>query len=369
MPLRDLVTFSIQELSVLDQTGTVDPTLEPQIGRKGLLKLYRAMCLARQADDRRLKLQRQGRIGTFPPTTGQEAAVCGPVFAMSPEDWYAIAFRDLGGQLLRGQSLVQDLLYYGGYEEGNVDVSSYLRNLPTAIPIASQCLHAVGIGYAIKYRKIHHKAVVCCFGDGATSEGAFHEALNFAGVWQLPIVFVCQNNQWAISTPLAKQTRSETIAQKAIAYGIHGIRADGNDVLAMVQVTRNALDRAYAGQGPTLVEALTYRLRMHSTADDPTKYRSEDEVHEWEKRDPIARYRTYLQNKGVLTDEIEQRLVDDIQLEIDSAVKQFESIRDFKADAPFDHIYGQRYPEIEAQREEFLKNLAMEKADAKVDHG
>jgi len=203
-------------------------------------------------------------------------------------------------------------------------------------------------------------AAVTFFGDGATSEGDLHEALNFASVWQAPVVFICQNNQWAISVARDKQTRSRSIAQKAIAYGMPGIQVDGNDALATYVATKQALERARAGEGPTLIEAVTYRLMMHTTADDPKKYRSEEEVESWWKKEPLLRFRKYLEEKGYWNEGKQRALDEEVKEEIDEAVRDFESRKDFKPDAPFDHVYGTEHEEIEEQRKQFLTDLERE---------
>jgi pyruvate dehydrogenase E1 component alpha subunit len=355
--------FSISSLQILDENAALDEVLEPSLDAGQLSRLYRAMVLARAVDDRLLKLQRQGRIGTFPPSTGQEASACAPTLAMTDKDWFVGSFRELGGRLMRGEPVVNVFLYYNGYEEGNAFPGGE-RTLPVSIIIASQMLHAVGIAYAMKIRGEADSAVVCFLGDGGTSEGDFHEALNFASLWQVPVVFIIQNNQWAISLPRRKQTRSQTLAQKAIAYDIPGVQVDGNDALAMYQAAKEALDRARAGHGPTLIEAVTYRLRMHTTADDPGKYRSEEEVHLWEKRDPLPRFRAYLQRKDLWNDEKQAQLEAEVKQQIEEAVKAFESHTDFRPDAPFDHVFGTRHAVIEQQRAEFLDNLKRETSDA-----
>jgi pyruvate dehydrogenase E1 component alpha subunit len=357
------LTFGIRRLGILDENGDYDSEHEPKLSVEELDRLYRAMVLAREVDDRLLKLQRQGRIGTFPPCTGQEASTCAPTLAMAEKDWFVGSFREMGGRLMRGEPIENAFIYYNGYEEGNTFPGGD-RTLPISVIIASQMLHAVGIGYAMKLRGDSDSAVVCFMGDGATSEGDFHEALNFASVWQVPVVFICQNNHWAISVPRRRQTGSRTLAQKAIAYDIAGVQVDGNDPLAMYQATKEALDRAHAGKGATLIEAVTYRMRMHTTADDPNKYRSEDEVQRWEKRDPLTRFRTYLERKGIWGDEQQRQLEAEVKQRIEEAVKAFESRTDFKPDAPFDHVFGTRHAVIEQQRAEFLDNLKRETSDA-----
>jgi pyruvate dehydrogenase E1 component alpha subunit len=301
-----------------------------------------------------LKLQRQGRIGTFPPCTGQEAAVCGPALAMGERDWLVGSYREIGARLMRGEPLENYLRYYAGYEEGNGTPAS-LRILPVAVVLASQLPLAVGIAYAMRQQGERDTAVVAFFGDGASSQGDFHEALTFAGVWKVPVVFICQNNGWAISVPRATQTASQTIAQKALAYGFEGIQVDGNDALAMVRATREALARARAGEGPTLIEAVTYRLLMHTTADDPKKYRSADEEQQWWQREPLIRMGSYLRREGLWDDERQARLESEVRERVDAAVRAVESARDARPDAPFDHAYGTPCSSIEAARRRFLQ--------------
>jgi pyruvate dehydrogenase E1 component alpha subunit len=367
MPLSDLASFQVQRLSVLDEHGELDTGLEPKLSPEEKLALYRAMLLAREADQKALKMQRQGRIGTFAPATGQEAASTAPAFAMTERDWFVGAFRELGGWLQRGMPIENFLLFHNGWEEGSVFPTSG-RTLPINIIVGSQTLHAVGLAYAMKLQGEKDAAVVAFFGDGATSQGDFHEALNFASVWQVPVVFICQNNQWAISVPLEKQTRARTIAQKAIAYDMPGVQVDGNDALAMLRATREALERARAGGGPTLIEAVTYRLMMHTTADDPTKYRTEEEVQAWWRRDPLKRFRRYLESQGLMDDARQAALDAEVKAEVEAAVARFESRKDFKPDAPFDFVFAEPHPELEAQRKEFLQ--ALEAAGgAEANHG
>ncbi len=356
MPQKKIASFSVSSLQILDDKGTVDSKLEPSLSDEQLLRAYRAMKLGRESDQRMLKLQRQGRLGTFGPGTGQEAAVCGPALAMGEKDWMVGAFREPTARLMRGESVIQSLQYWNGFEEGN-SLDPATRTTPIAVIVASQAPHAVGLAYAMQYRGEKDSAVVCFVGDGGTSEGDFHEALNFASVWRSPVVFVIQNNLWAISTPTKKQAYSKTLAQRAIAYDMPGIQVDGNDVLAMYQASKDALDRAHAGEGPTLIEAMTYRLMMHTTADDPKKYRTEEEEQEWWKKDPLIRFRSYLTEKGILDEEKENAFEVEIREHIDEQVKAFEEIDDYKPDAPFDHIFGTEHSYIERQRDEFLANL------------
>jgi len=364
MPRQEIAKFSVDYLQILDEDAKVDPKLEPDIEPDELHRIYRSMYLAREMDQRMLKLQRQGRIGTFGPCTGQEAIVVPAACAMGDDDWFVGAFRELGGRLARGEPLINTLLFHNGFEEGNVlPPEANSRLLPINIIVGSQCSQAAGLGYAMKYRG-EKAAVVAFMGDGATSEGDFHEGLNFAGVWKAPVVFISQNNQWAISVPREKQTSSRTLAQKGIAYDMPCIQVDGNDALAMTVVMREALERAYNGEGPTFIEAVTYRLMMHTTADDPRKYRSEEEEQEWWQKEPIARLRKYLEAKGLWDEKQEAAMVAEVKEQIDATVTEFEARTEFQPDLPFDHVFGTEHEEIVAQREEFLSNLRKEAGDA-----
>lgn len=359
MPLTEIARFTVPYLSVLDADGNLDVGLEPDVPQEEWIRLYRAMTFAREADDRMLRLQRQGRLGTFGPCTGQEAAHCGPALALTDRDWMVTSFREMGARLMRGETLTHQLLFYNGYEEGNVAPAG-ARILPVNIIVATQLPHAVGLAYAMKVRG-EEGAVLAFVGDGGTSQGDFYEALNFAGAWQVPVVFVIQNNGWAISIPRARQTRAETLAQKAIAAGIPGLVVDGNDALAMVRASREALDRARSGGGPTVLEAVTYRLMMHTTSDDPTRYRSEEEAQAWWKKDPIPRLRGYLERKGWWDAARQEALVAEVRGEIDAAVQALEARTEFKPDAPFDHVFGTAHPSLERQRAGFLASLEADK--------
>src|SRR5262245_61823605 len=329
-------TFQVEHLSILDSDGNVDTALEPEIAPATLQGMYRAMLRARRLDERMVRLQRQGRIGTFAPIKGQEASQVGSAFALTPRDWMVPSFRETAAMIHRGWPIERILAFFAGYLEGGQPGPDQ-HDLPIAIPVGTQLPHAVGLAYAAQYRG-DDAVVMAYFGDGATSEGDFHEAANFAGVWHVPVVFVCQNNQWAISVPLKKQTHSRTIAQKALAYGFPGIQVDGNDVLAVYAASREAVERARAGDGPTLIECVTYRLAMHTTADDPTKYRSEEEVAAWERKDPLTRFRAYLEKKTLFDAGVEQAVSD----EIDRAVEAFEAMPPADPLTAFDHVYAER---------------------------
>jgi pyruvate dehydrogenase E1 component alpha subunit len=357
---RETVELShqVEWLSILDEDGNLDEALEPRLDDDFLLRLHRAMLLGRRFDERMLKLQRQGRLGTFAPIKGQEASQLGAVAALRESDWMVPSFRETAAQLWRGQSMESVLLSYGGYLQGN-RLSEDVHTLPVSIPVGTQVLHAAGIAYAIKVRGKDDVAMAF-FGDGATSEGDFYEALNFAGVFQAPAVFVCQNNQWAISVPRAHQTAAKTLAQKALGAGIPGIQVDGNDVLAVYVAAREAVERARAGGGPTMVENVTYRLSLHTTADDPSVYRDEEEVKKWEKREPIPRFQKYLVGKGLLSEEtiasLEEEIKAEIQQAVDRAEKQMEELSG-EALTMFDHIYAEMPPYLQEQRDELAREL------------
>ena len=363
MPKKPLAKFTVPWLQILDEHGKVDAKLEPDLGPERAVEMYRWMRLARELDERMLKLQRQGRLGTFPPCTGQEAISIPAAMLMQDGDWFVGAFRELGGRLVRGEPLTSTLDYYNGWEEGNVLPEKELRILPTSVVIGCQVEHAAGLAYAAKYRKTGEVAVAF-IGDGGTSEGGFHEGLNLAAVWQAPLVTICQNNQWAISIPRSAQTHSETLAQKGLAYGMPVMQVDGNDPLAVWVAVAEAIERARTGGGPTFIEAVTYRLMMHTTADDPKKYRPEtDEKDAWAK-EPLLRTRLWLAAKGWWDDDREKALLAEVKAKVDAAVKEFETPRDRAQDEPFRHVYGTSHALIEEQHRDFLANVARE-----ADHG
>jgi pyruvate dehydrogenase E1 component alpha subunit len=353
MPRTPLdLRLSVDHLSILDGDGNLDTALEPDIAAGDLKRMYRTMVLGRRLDERMVRLQRQGRIGTFAPIKGQEASQIGAVATLRREDWMVPSFRETAAMLWRGWPIEQLLAFFAGRLEGARPAPDQ-RDLPITIPVATQLPHAVGLAYAAQYRG-DDVVVMAFFGDGATSEGDFHEAMNFAGVWHVPVVFVCQNNQWAISVPIKKQTHSRTLAQKALAYGFPGIQVDGNDVLAVYAASREAVLRAQAGEGPTLLECVTYRLGVHTTADDPTKYRSEAEVREWERKDPLTRFGAYLEKKTLL----EPGLEEELDAEIARAVAVFESLPPADPLTMFEHAYGELPAHLRAERQEMAERLA-----------
>lgn len=348
----------IEYLSIYDENDNLDEELEPKIIEELLLKMHRAMFLGRLLDERMLNLQRQGRIGTFATIRGQEASQIGPVAALRESDWLVPAFREHAAQVMRGVPIENLLLVYGGFYQGNY-MEENIFTLPNAVPVGTQTLHAVGLAYSIKYRK-EDGVVMVFFGEGATSEGDFHEAMNFAEVYDCPVVFVCQNNQYAISVPRKMQTESKTIAQKALAYGMPGIQVDGNDFLATYLAAKEAIEKARQGEGPYFIENVTYRLSLHTTADDPKRYRSEEEVSRWEKCDPIPRIQNYLKKKGILTDEkienIKEEILEEIQAAVDRYEKRSEELTNEQL-SMFEHIYDEIPPYLAQQRDELAKEL------------
>jgi TPP-dependent pyruvate/acetoin dehydrogenase alpha subunit len=279
----------------------------------------------------------------------------------------APSFRETAAQIYRGLPLEAVILAFGGYNEA----ASLVRegnDLPVAIPVASQVLHAVGIAWGMKYRKKQNVAMTF-FGDGGTSEGDFHEGMNFAAVYQAPVVFICQNNQWAISVPRSRQTHSKTIAQKALAYDMPGIQVDGNDILAVYAAAKEAVDRARSGGGPSFIESVTYRMMMHTTADDPKRYRRDEDVEPWKKRDPIRRFQMYLKSKGLLSDEKIEALEAEVKEEIQKAVEHAEELMKKYSDPlpMFEHAYADMPAYLKEQREELKLELA--ETPREEDHG
>ncbi|MGH6919533.1 MAG: pyruvate dehydrogenase (acetyl-transferring) E1 component subunit alpha, partial [Geminicoccaceae bacterium] len=323
----------------LDPAGRATGPL-PEFARdaQALIPLYRAMVLNRRFDAKAVALQRTGRLGTYASSLGQEAVTVGLAAAMLPEDVLLPTYREAGAQLWRGVRMDELLLYWGGDERGS-DFQGPRGDFPICVPIASQCLHAVGVAYAKKLKR-EPGAAVCVCGDGATSNGAFYEAINYAGVWRVPAVFVINNNQWAISMPRAAQTAAGTLAQKAIAAGIPGMQVDGNDVIAVREAVAQALSRARSGEGSSVVEALTYRMTDHTTADDAGRYRPADEVSSQWAKDPVARLRGHLSAVGVWTKAAEEQLIEAINGEIDAAVERYLATPPMPPEAMFDHLYA-----------------------------
>ncbi|MFW6319534.1 MAG: pyruvate dehydrogenase (acetyl-transferring) E1 component subunit alpha [Bacillota bacterium] len=345
-----------EQFQVLDKNGkVVNKDLEPDIDDETLLHMYKTMSLARVQDIKALQYQRQGRMLTFAPVQGQEAAQIGPMAALDKKDWLVPAFRESAAMLYKGVSLKQIYLYWYGNERGS-QFDEGVRVLPVNVPIGSQISHAAGIAYASKIKK-KGEIALAYIGDGGTSHGEFHEGMNFGAVYDVPMITIVQNNQYAISTPRAKQTRSETIAQKAIAYGIPGIQVDGNDVLAMYAAVKEARERALDGKGPSLIEAFTYRLGPHTTSDDPTIYREDKEVEEWKKKDPLPRFRKYLSNKKLWNKEKEEDLQKELKDFVGKTFKEVEKTGQYELDDAFDFTYAELPKELKRQKEAYKQYL------------
>ncbi len=339
---------------VLDPEGdVVDGVDPPDLNDDTLLEMYEEMRFARRFDERAVKLQRQGRMGTYPPMAGQEGAQVGSAYAFEDGDRFVSSYREMAGMFCRGVPPENVLLYWMGDERGNAlrEYDVFTLN----VPIATQVPHATGLARADDLRD-RDRVTVCFFGDGATSEGDFHEGMNFAGVFDVPAVYFCNNNQWAISVPLERQTASDTIAQKAEAYGFEGVVVDGMDPLAVYTVTESALEKARNPEDewmrPTLIEAVQYRYGAHTTADDPSKYRDEEEVERWRKRDPIDRMEGYLRDQDVLDDEEMEAVSDRVESRLKDAVSAAEETKPQEVGEMFAHVYGDTPEEIQLQRTE-----------------
>lgn len=337
-----------EQLQVMDQEGKiVRPDLMPDIDQATLMDMYQTMVLSRVTDIKILQFQRQGRMLTYAPNLGQEAAQVGSIAATRHTDWMASAFRELGAWLYRSAPLESIMLYWYGNEFG-MKMPEDVKILPVSVPIASQLQHATGLAYASMLRK-EDDIAIAYVGDGGTSQGDFHEALNFAAVMNTPNVFIIQNNQYAISVPRAAQTKSHNLAVKAVGYGMPGILVDGNDIFAMYAATLEAADRARRGHGPTLIEAYTYRMGAHTTADDPTKYRSDDEVKSWEPKDPIKRFKNYLIGLGLWDEDRDTALKEQYEVYVRKAFESVEKLPPVSLDEVFDYVYAKRTPEMEEQ--------------------
>ncbi|MDN4593949.1 pyruvate dehydrogenase (acetyl-transferring) E1 component subunit alpha [Polycladomyces subterraneus] len=344
-------------LQYLQPDGTLTPEGEvawKPIERPLKIEFYKWMRKIRLFDQRAVILQRQGRIGTYAPLQGQEAAQVGSALALNREDWIFPSYREHGVAMIAGMPLKQILLYWMGRVEGCRPPEG-VKLFPPAVPIATQIPHAAGAAWASKL-KGEPSVAVAYFGDGATSEGDFHEGLNFAGVFRLPVIFFCQNNQYAISVPFSRQTATETVAEKAAAYAIRGVRVDGNDVLAVYTVMNEAVERARTGEGATLIEAVTYRHGAHTTADDAGRYREQEEAREWvELRDPLTRYRKLLEAEGLWSEAEERDWEACCKQEIEEAVRAAESAEAPPASHLFAHVFADLPPSLVRQREPLLR--------------
>jgi pyruvate dehydrogenase E1 component alpha subunit len=317
--------------------------------RAAVAGLYRQMVLTRTFDAKAVALQRTGRLGTYASSLGQEAIAVGVGDAMYEDDILLPTFREHGAQIRRGVSLVELLLYWGGDERGS-DFAGPREDFPVSITVGGHAPHAAGTALACKLRG-EHRASVCMFGDGASSKGDVYEAMNIAGVWQLPVVFVISNNQWAISVPRERQTAAATLAQKAFAAGFGGEQVDGNDVLAVRDVVRRAVDAARADYRPHLIECLTYRLADHTTVDDATRYRSDTAVSEQWRNDPIARVRRYLTSAHGWQREDEQAVIRECHALVEAAAEAYLQAPPQPPESMFDFLYAELPESLRAQRD------------------
>ena len=349
-------------LQVIKADGEFDPKVEPDLSHEDLLKMHRYMLTVRKFNEKGMSLQRQGRIGFFMESTGQEACQIGMSYTLTPIDWAFPSYRDPGTCLVRGVpmgSLWDQIMGNSADEAKGRQMPVHWGFSPWKIvslssPIGAKLLHAVGVAYASKFRG--EKAIaLASFGEGATSQGEFHAAMNFAGVFKTPVVFFCENNQYAISLPVRRQTASESIAIKAEAYGFEGVQIDGNDILAVYKATKSAADKARSGGGPTLIEAITYRMGGHSTSDDATIYRNADEVEMWKKRDPIVRFTAYLIKKGVISEQENQKFIEEIDAEMSKVVKEREAVPLPAASTLFTDVYSEMPWHLREEADEFMR--------------
>jgi pyruvate dehydrogenase E1 component alpha subunit len=375
MPLKTAYNAKVEYLQIMDEAGRVDEKLakwpdgSPVLQDSEILELYQYMVRCRTLDELAFKLQRSGRMGTYPQNKGQEAAAIGTGYAAKRGvDWLVPCYRENAALWMHGLPMHYILLHWMGDERGN-QIPDGVHQNPLCIPIGTQMLHATGIAWAFKMRK-EERVALTYFGDGATSEGDFHEAMNFASTFQVPCVFICQNNHWAISIPRESQMNSETIAQKAIAYGMPTIQVDGNDLLAVYRASREMIDRARAGGGPGFIEAVTYRLADHTTADDARRYRDPKEVEAWQGKDPVIRLKAYLMAKKIWDEakqaELDRVSADNAQAVVDTA---FNITPPTTADI-FDYTYATLPKDLEAQKRTMRTNsLALEPEQERLGAG
>ncbi|MEI5909008.1 pyruvate dehydrogenase (acetyl-transferring) E1 component subunit alpha [Bacillus spongiae] len=346
--------FPIKQI-VNEEGVIVDTFYEGKIDKEQVYSFYEQCNRIRVFDKKAISLQRQGRIGTYAPYEGQEASQVGSALALRKDDWLFPSYRDHGATMTFGHSLRNILLFWNGRNEGCVPPDGK-RIFPPGIPIATQLPHAAGAAYAEKLKGSNHAAIVY-FGDGATSEGDFHEGLNVASVLKAPVVFLNQNNYYAISVPLHKQMNTKTIAQKALSYDIPGVRVDGNDVFAVYEETKKALQRARNGEGPTLIEAVTWRYGAHTTADDPTKYRDQNDSQERREKDPLVRLEKLMKNHEWWDEEWVTSIKQKAHAEVDQAVHDMEAFPKADPRLIFDHVFAEPTWMITEQKEKLLQHL------------
>ena len=348
---KTVAEFSVDYYQVLDKDGNPDNALMPKLSDAELKHMYETMLFIRAFDLKAFNMQRQGRIGTYIQVAGQEASQVGAALAMEDQDILFPSFRETGMLIARKHPMYRLLMYWNGDERGLFNEED-IKNFPIAIPVGTHIPHAIGAGWAARLQG-KKQVAVGVFGDGATSKGDFHEGLNIGEVFKANTVLFCQNNQWAISVPRDQQTKSETIAQKAISYGVECVQVDGNDIIAVYIIMKKALDKARNGGGPTFIEALTYRIGDHSTSDDAKKYRNEAEAIKAKELDPVIRMEKFLGKKGLWTqgykDDLLKRYAEDIEKE----VEKFEAQPDPKPQDMFTSLYEKMPERLERQMKEF----------------
>jgi pyruvate dehydrogenase E1 component alpha subunit len=354
-PRYQVQAGTVEPLSILGLDGSVqNPEAMPNLSDEQLRELMHRMVFTRVWDQRAVSLGRQGRLGFYAPVAGQEASMLGSQFVLKKEDWILPGYRDIPQIHWHGYPLYQGFLYSRGHQHGG-EIPEGVNVLPPQIIIGAQYVQAAGVAMGLKRRG--QKALAITYtGDGGSSQGDFYEAMNFAGVYKLPAIFVVQNNRYAISTPVEKQTAAETIAHKAVAVGIPGIQVDGMDVLAVYKVVSDAAERARNGEGPTLIETMTYRFGPHSmSGDDPTRYRTKDEQGEWEQKDPLVRFRKYLESKKLWSEEDEVRTIEEAKNAVADAIKKADTYTKMTMSGLIDSMYEQTPAILEEQKAWFAK--------------
>lgn len=363
MPLKTIASLDIKRLEILGIDGKVDKALIPKVSDKLLLEMYRLMFQIRAFDERAILLQRSGRLGTYPMITGQEATQCVPPLALKPCDWVVPTYRGGGVYFARGMQMRYGLLYWAGDDRGT-NFPEGSNDMIFSIPVGTHLTQVAGLAWGQKLKGQGGVAMTYC-GDGTSSKGDLHEALTFAGQFKLPAIYIIENNGWAISVPRKRQAASQTLAQKAWGYGVHGVQVDGNDALAVYAATVEAVARARKGEGATLIECETYRMGHHTTADDATRYREDKEVESWKKRDPISRFKKFLTAKKLWDDKKENELTTKTRSWIDGEVKAYE---EFPAPNPLnmfaDNYFTAPWHLIEQRAE--LEELLKFKGGAKI---
>lgn len=363
MTVKKLAEFKIERLEILSPEGKCDEALKPDIPKEKLLEIYRLMVLGRVFDDKAFKLQRQGRLGTYPPIAGQEATQFVPPLCLQKKDWLIPTYRGQGAYFARGMDLVNSLLYWGGDDRG-VRFPEGQNDMIFSIPVGTHLTQAAGVAWGAKLRK-DPSVVLCYLGDGASSKGDFHEALTFAGVFKLPVIYLIENNQWAISVPRSKQCAALTLAQKAFGYGVEGIQVDGNDALAVYKAVTEAVARAREGKGATVIEAETYRLSDHTTADDASRYRSKEETAAWKSKDPISRLKKYLESQNLWSEDQEASCIKEAQGKVQAAIEEYESYPEPNPLDIFKNVMAEPPWNVLEQRRE-LEEILQEKKSRRV---